>query len=82
MGCRTGFYLLVRNAVPGEVREVTKKVLARIIAHDGGMFGQSEEECGNYRELDLEAAKAVCREYLAILDGAPESFVYPTGGAL
>ena len=68
MGCRTGFYLLVRNMTNEEVLELTKETLKQIIAHEGEVFGASRKECGNYRELDLESAKKECREYLKNLE--------------
>ncbi len=76
MGCRTGFYLLVRDVAPEIVGEVVKDVLRLIIAHDGEMFGASRKECGNYRELDLAAAKAEAAEYLAVLEGSEMTFKY------
>ena len=77
MGCRTGFYLLVRDTPNEEVLRVTKEVLGKIVAHDGEMFGQSRKECGNYRELDLSAAKAEAARYLKVLESRPVTFVYP-----
>ena len=77
MGCRTGFYLLVRSTPNEEVLRVTKEVLRRIIDHEGEMFGQSRKECGNYRELDLSAAKAEAARYLKALEIRPVTFVYP-----
>lgn len=68
MGCRTGFYLLVRNMTNEEVLELTKETLKQIIAHEGEVFGASRKECGNYRELDLESAKKECRAYLKNLE--------------
>ena len=78
MGCRTGFYLLVRNANNSVVLNVTKKVLSSIIDHDEsiGMYGASEIECGNYRELSLDAAKKVAKEYLDVLNTANNTFEY------
>ena len=78
MGCRTGFYLLVRNANNSVVLNVTKKVLSSIIDHDEsiGMYGVSEIECGNYRELSLDAAKKVAKEYLDVLNTANNTFEY------
>ena len=67
MGCQTGFYLLVRDEAPDRVFEVAKNVLEKIINHDGGMFGASAKECGNYRCLSLDAAKAECATYLEVL---------------
>lgn len=68
MGCRTGFYLLVRNMTNEEVLELTKETLKQIIDHRGEVFGASRKECGNYRELDLESAKKECRAYLKNLE--------------
>lgn len=73
MGCRTGFYLLVRDSVkPSTVREALIKALERTVAHDGEMFGASRKECGNYRELSLDAAKAECAYYLDVLKNKPQ----------
>lgn len=76
MGCRTGFYLLVRDKLPEEVLSATLLTLERIIAHTGGMLGASREECGNYLELDLEAAKVECKRILATLKSKPCDFKY------
>ncbi len=78
MGCRTGFYLLVRGLDENVVFEETKKVLERIIGHEGEIFGKSRKECGNYMELDLEKAKCECRRYLDVLEkkGEKNDFTY------
>lgn len=76
MGCQTGFYLLVRNADNGRVLEVVKSTLRRIIDHDGEIFGYSAIECGNYRNLDLSAAKVEAARYLAVLDSRDHDFKY------
>lgn len=65
MGCQTGFYLLVRNNISsGEVLALIKDILKKTLDYEGEVFGASEEECGNYRNLDLDAAKRICGEYL------------------
>ena len=64
MGCRTGFYLLVRDMTNEEALQLTKETLQKVIDHEGEVFGASRKECGNYRELDLESAKKECRAYL------------------
>lgn len=64
MGCQTGFYLLIRNADHGTVVQVIKEVLAGIAGYDGDMPGASEIECGNYRNLDVELARAEAKSYL------------------
>ena len=75
MGCRTGFYLLIRNADNERVLEITRRILADILAYDGPVFGASQKECGNYRDLDLAKCKSECVAYLKALE-APQSFRY------
>ncbi len=77
MGCQTGFYLLVRDSSDEEVLEVVKSVLRKTIAHEGEMFGCSEIECGNYRNLSVEAAKREAEVYLAALEAGENTFAYP-----
>ena len=77
MGCRTGFYLLVRDKMPDEVLGVIKETLEKVILHDGEMFGASQKECGNFRELSLDAAKNEARKYLDALNSKEHDFKYP-----
>lgn len=77
MGCQTGFYLLVRDADNEEVLAVVLEVLRAILTHDGAVPGASRVECGNYRSLDLAAAKREAARYLASLEAAPVTFEYP-----
>lgn len=74
MGCQTGFYLLVRNADNLLVLETLKTCLKQTIEHDGPVFGASAVECGNYKCLDIDAAKKECRRYLTVLEeiGTPD----------
>ena len=76
MGCQTGFYLLVRNADNEEVLAVILDTLAKIIAHDGEMFGKVKRECGNYLNLDLDTAKREAERYQRILLGKKNDFIY------
>ena len=76
MGCQTGFYLLIRNADNDEVLRQIRLTLCKIIAHEGEVFGASSRECGNYRNLSLDAAKTEARRYLAELDARPVTFIY------
>ena len=76
MGCQTGFYLLVRNADNEEVLSVLKETLKKVINHEGEVFGASAIECGNYKNLDISAAKTECRKYLEVLNGYTPDFKY------
>ena len=76
MGCQTGFYLLVRNADNAEVLAVLKEVLRKVTNHDGEMFGAVRRECGNYKNLSLDAAKRECERYLSVLEEREQDFKY------
>lgn len=76
MGCRTGFYLLVRNADNDKVLAEIKAALSKIIAHKGEVFGASEAECGNWRELELSSAQKEAQSYLGILNASPSDYKY------
>lgn len=76
MGCRTGFYLLVRNADNGEVLSVVLEILSKIAFEADQMFGATRVECGNYLELDLSFAKAEAKRYLDILNSREQDFKY------
>ena len=67
MGCRTGFYLLMRDTSNEEAYSLVKDILKKTVDHDGEMFGAERKECGNYKELSLESAKAECARYLKAL---------------
>ena len=76
MGCQTGFYLLVRDADNEEVLKTVKSVLDSIIHHTGEMFGAVRRECGNYKNLSLDAAKREAKRYLEVLSEGEWDFTY------
>ena len=63
MGCQTGFYLLVRDIASAKVVEIIKAILVRIAEYDGEIPGNSDFECGNYKNLDLGTAKRECESF-------------------
>lgn len=68
MGCRTGFYILLRDTVAyKEAIELVRKSLDFISEYSGEIPGAREEECGNYMEHDLEGAKLVAIEMKSVL---------------
>lgn len=76
MGCQTGFYLLVRDADNETVLREVRLTLERILAHEGPVFGASSRECGNYRNLSVQAARDEAQRYLEALDARPVTFRY------
>lgn len=79
MGCRTGYYLVMRDNVSREeVIELLKGAFAFTRDFTGEIPGSSAIECGNYLEHDLDAAKADAKEYCKVLENVtPDSMVYP-----
>ena len=76
MGCRTGFYLLVRNADNQKVLDTVISVLKKIAFEAEEMFGATRKECGNYKELSLESAKIEAKRYLDALTSRIQTFKY------
>ena len=68
MGCRTGFYLLTRGLAPAEALKLTVESFRFMAAFEGAVPGASEVECGNYRDMDLPAAKAEAAAILPVLE--------------
>lgn len=69
MGCQTGFYFLFdeRLLSLAEAVELLKRVFAAAASFTGEMPGKSPTECGNYVNLDVDAGKAVCKWYAALI---------------
>ncbi len=68
MGCRTGFYFLLRSPVPREEALRLVQESFRFIAHFEGVIpGSQRQECGNYLEHDLAGAKEIAKEMLSVL---------------
>ena len=68
MGCRTGFYFLVRNVQPTDVISLIQDSLKFISEYEGEIPGVSKIECGNYLEHDLKGAKNECKEMLSVVE--------------
>ena len=77
MGCRTGFYLLMRSQDHERALEKVKEALRNTVAAPE-MFGASRKECGNYRELSIYAAHREAAHYLEVLESRRQDFKYPT----
>ena len=80
MGCRTGFYFITTDEVSkADAVELTKKTLAFCAAFEGDIPGVSAEECGNYRDHNLDGAKKEAADMCAVLEGwTAEMLEYPT----
>ncbi len=68
MGCRTGFYLLLRDSVSrGEALQLARECFAFIAAFEGKIPGSERKQCGNYLDHDLPGAKAAAEDMCRVL---------------
>ena len=68
MGCRTGFYLLVRDLPEADAIQLARESMAFIAGYEGPIPGASEAECGNWQEQDLAGAKAEAAAMVPVLE--------------
>ena len=68
MGCRTGFYFLVRDKISHqEALDLFRESLNFIKDFTGKIPGTNKIECGNYLEHDLEGAKKIAKDMSEVL---------------
>ena len=69
MGCRTGYYLLLRDELGRqEALDLIKYGLEELVNFSGEVPGSKRAECGNYLNHDLPAAKKEAQRMLDILE--------------
>jgi S-ribosylhomocysteine lyase len=65
MGCRTGFYLILkRNLESKTIIDILKETFDYIVNFQGDIPGASAKECGNYNDMNLSMAKYYSKRYL------------------
>ncbi len=80
MGCRTGFYFITLDSLSKESAvELAKAALKFCAEYEGEIPGVSAEECGNYRDHNLEGAKKEAAAMAEVLENwSAEKLTYPT----
>ncbi|MBO4939752.1 MAG: S-ribosylhomocysteine lyase [Clostridia bacterium] len=74
MGCRTGFYLLLRDVVSyADAIKLVRDSMAFVRDYEGAIPGVSRIECGNYLEHDLDGAKALAADMCKVLENWQEN---------
>lgn len=74
MGCRTGFYLLVRDTLTHtQAIELVRQSMAFVRDFTGEIPGNTRIECGNYLDHDLDGAKEVARNMCKVLENWSET---------
>ena len=77
MGCRTGCYLVMFGDLsPEDVLDLVCGLCNFVLGFEGDIPGAAPEQCGNYREQNLDMAKYYIRRYRALLV-EKRNFVYP-----
>ena len=70
MGCRTGFYLILRDKVTSEEAiKLVQDSFRFVEKFKGKIPGSERKECGNYLEHDLEGAERIAEDMLDVLNG-------------
>lgn len=68
MGCRTGFYLIMAGEIPvEEIKRIMTDLFTFVSDFEGDIPGAAPEECGNYSDMDLPAARLRAARYLDVL---------------
>lgn len=78
MGCRTGFYLLLKELPDHHtVYQLIEETFAFIAKYEGEIPGATARDCGNYSDQNLHMANYYARKYLQALHTLPDiSFQY------
>ena len=79
MGCRTGFYLVMRDTVaPEDAVRLVREAFRFAADFEGEIPGASRTECGNWLDHDLRNAKAEAAAYLRVLEHcSADTMTYP-----
>ena len=73
MGCRTGFYLILRDSVSrADALALCREAFAFAADFSGSIPGARRVECGNYRGHDLPGAKREAAAYAEVLERCSE----------
>ena len=80
MGCRTGFYLILKGDLKSEeIVDLVKETFEFVANYEGDVPGASARDCGNYLDMNLPMARFVAKKYLkeVIENISDERLIYP-----
>lgn len=80
MGCRTGFYLILKGDLESkDIVELITDLYTFMANYEGDIPGADDYSCGNYLDLNLVAAKYWAKQYLVdtLANLSEEHLVYP-----
>ena len=65
MGCRTGFYLILKGDLKSEeIVDLVKETFEFVANYEGDVPGASARDCGNYLDMNLPMAKYEAKAFL------------------
>ena len=68
MGCRTGFYMIIKGEYQSEdILPLIIEMFEFISGYDGNIPGANAKDCGNYLDMNLGMAKYWAYRYLQTL---------------
>lgn len=80
MGCRTGFYLLVKGDLSSkEIAPLVTETFEFIKEFDNPIPGASARDCGNYQDMNLSMARYQSKLFLenTLYQLADKNLIYP-----
>ena len=80
MGCRTGFYLIMKgNLESKNIVNLLLEMIKFICEFEGEIPGATERDCGNCKDMNLEVAKFEAKKWLnEVLEVIEEkNLIYP-----
>lgn len=80
MGCRTGFYLILKGDLESkDVVDLIKETFEFVASYEGEVPGASARDCGNYLDMNLPMAKYEAQVFLenTLNTIKEENLVYP-----
>lgn len=80
MGCRTGFYLLLKGDLEArDILHLVRETMEFAANYTGEVPGASAKDCGNYHDMNLEMAKYEAKKYLleVLVNIKDENLIYP-----
>lgn len=80
MGCRTGFYLIMKGDLSSsDVLPLVTKMYDFMASYEGDIPGASARDCGNFRDMNLPMGKLVSKIFLeeTLQKIQPHQLTYP-----
>lgn len=81
MGCRTGFYVILKGKRSSEeIIPLLKEMFDFISTYEGDIPGASARDCGNYLDMNLPMARYEAQKFLeeTLKDIEEKNLIYPS----